>query len=230
MQTKPIDVKIYCIPGLGLNAQIFNKLHLDGCDVSFIEWIEPNRGESISNYAERISQELRGLNSEVILIGHSFGGVLAQEISSYIKVKLIILISSIKSPQEIPFSFKLLSTFRLYKLVSRPIILFTFPLWAHINGYVSKKLRLIFKESIKSLSSYYLRWSLKEISNWEGISNIAAPIVQIHGNSDLTFPIKLIFNPSNIIKKGDHLMVCRMASEIKLIIEEEIKALKKEKR
>ncbi|MGL1889097.1 MAG: alpha/beta hydrolase [Reichenbachiella sp.] len=223
MQTKPNGLKLYCIPGLGLNSHIFDKLDLDGYDVNFIEWIEPEIGESICNYAKRISEGLGELNTEIILIGHSFGGVLAQEISNYIEVKLIFLISSIKSPQEIPLSLRLLARFRLHKFVSRSSILLTFPLWAYINGYVSRTLKLIFKKSITALSSKYLQWSLKEISNWEGIRNRSTPIIQIHGNSDLTFPIKMISNPSNIIKKGDHLMVYRRAQEIKSIIEEKIK-------
>lgn len=221
MNTK--EIKIYGIPGLGLNAQIFEHLQFKDCDLKIIEWIEPLKKESLSNYAKRISQQLE--EGEVVLIGHSFGGVLAQEIAQHLRVNHIFLISSIKSPKQLPFSFKLLSMFSLYKLVSRQSILITFPLWAHINGYVSKNLRSIFRDSMKTHSSYYLQWSLKEISNWQGTVQKMPPITQIHGNADLTFPLKKITEPLHVIKGGNHLMVHSLAEEIKTIISAELDIL-----
>jgi pimeloyl-ACP methyl ester carboxylesterase len=216
----PTNIKIYCIPGLGLNASIFEplQLHFDGLQI--IDWLESLRKESLSDYAKRMSANIE-TNENVILIGHSFGGILAQEITKHANVGLVFLISSVKSADEIPFSLKLVSKLGIYRLVTKWSILFSFPFWGAKHGYDNASLKTIFKNSIKSLSTYYQQWSLMQIGAWKGDQS-STDVIQIHGTKDLTFPLKLIKNPSFLIENGDHLMVYKKAEEISEIIKAEL--------
>ena len=102
-------MKIYLMPGLGFDQRIFEKLNLEGYKYSYINWIEPDKNEHIKSYARQLSANIQDSSEKIILIGHSMGGVLCQEIAAIKKVDLIVLISSIKSRSEIPFRFKLVS-------------------------------------------------------------------------------------------------------------------------
>ncbi|NNF22582.1 MAG: alpha/beta hydrolase, partial [Saprospiraceae bacterium] len=102
---------IYFIPGLGFDSRLFSKLDLKGDQLHNIDWIEPESDEPIGEYAKRISRNI--IHEDATLIGHSFGGIISLEIANHIPVKNIFLISSISSPSEIPFSFKLISKLRL---------------------------------------------------------------------------------------------------------------------
>ncbi len=48
-------MKVACIPGLGFDRRIFAKLDFDGHDVEFLDWLEPERGESLIRYVERMA-------------------------------------------------------------------------------------------------------------------------------------------------------------------------------
>jgi pimeloyl-ACP methyl ester carboxylesterase len=220
MNSVPSNIKIYCIPGLGLNTSIFDPLHFHLNNHQIIDWLEPTQNESLSDYAKRMSVKI-DTNENVILIGHSFGGILAQEITKHVKVELVFLISSVQSADEIPFSLKLVSKLGIYRLVTRWNILFSSSFWGAKHGYNTATLKTIFKNSIKSLSTYYQQWSLMQIGAWKGDQS-STDVIQIHGTKDLTFPLKLIKNPSFLIENGDHLMVYKKAEEISTIIKAEL--------
>ncbi|PIB34806.1 hypothetical protein BFP72_05000 [Reichenbachiella sp. 5M10] len=219
-----MNTKIYCIPGLGLDAQIFDNLNLGCRPLLFIHWIEPLQEESIQAYAKRLSSILHKEDSDIILIGHSFGGILAQEISCLHNIKLIILISSVKKPKEIPMYMRIISKLKLYKLITKNNLLYSFPLWSASQGYSSSSLKSIFKNSIAKISTSYIQWSFHEIANWKGVENESTPIVQIHGDKDLTFPLQSESPPHKLIHSGDHLMVYKRGKEISDFIQTTLNA------
>jgi len=71
----------------------------------------------------------------ITLIGHSFGGIIAQEISQLKEVEQIILISSCKSRKENSLSLKSLSPLKIHKIIKKSLILKTFPYWSRSYGY-----------------------------------------------------------------------------------------------
>ncbi|WP_260129909.1 hypothetical protein [Elizabethkingia anophelis] len=73
--------KVYIFSGLGVDERVFDQINFEGLDVEFIDWIKPLKKESLSEYAKRISSELTADNPT--LIGLSFGGILAVEISKF---------------------------------------------------------------------------------------------------------------------------------------------------
>ena len=78
--------KIYIFSGLGVDQRVFDKIDFGNLDVEFIDWIEPLKNESLSDYAKRISQSLT--DSNPTLIGLSFGGMIAVEISKILQTKV----------------------------------------------------------------------------------------------------------------------------------------------
>ncbi len=211
------NIKIYMLPGLGFDERIFSNLTLNCNNINYLKWLEPNNNETLANYVKRISKQITIKEKDLILIGHSFGGIVVQEISKLLKVKKIILLSSIKSEYELPLKILLMKYIPFYNLISKEIILKSFPLWARLFGYNSEKGRRLFVEMLSNSSNNYLRWSLKKISGWKQTNKKLPEIIQIHGTRDKTFPIKLIKKPI-VIEDGSHFMVYSKADEISKII------------
>ncbi len=211
------NIQIYMLPGLGFDERIFSNLTLNCNNINYLKWLEPNNNETLADYVKRISKQITIKEKDLILIGHSFGGIVVQEISKLLKVKKIILLSSIKSEYELPLKILLMKYIPFYNLISKEIILKSFPLWARFFGYNSEKGRRLFVEMLSNSSNNYLRWSLKKISGWKQTNKKLPEIIQIHGTRDKTFPIKLIKKPI-VIEDGSHFMVYSKADEISKII------------
>lgn len=208
---------IYFIPGLAFDETVAEPLVDEGLSINTINWIEPIPDESIQSYAVRMAN-LLPKDTEITLMGHSFGGVLVQEISRLIKVKQLILISTCKSKAESSLTLKLLAPLRLNTVITKDLILKSFPLWANSYGYALEDEKQVFINMIERNTDTYLSWALRTISQWESDYTIEVPMIHIHGNKDRTFPISNIKNVDYVIDGGNHFMVYSKAREIAAIL------------
>src|SRR5580658_630308 len=106
--------KIYLIGGLGVDKPVFEYIHFKNYEKKIINWIEPEKDESLESYCKRLLPQIDSENP--VLAGVSFGGIVAQKISELIKVKQVFLISSVRSWHEIPWYFRMLGTIKLNKI------------------------------------------------------------------------------------------------------------------
>ena len=97
---------IYCIPGLGADEKCFQYLDLSFVQPVFINWIQPFKNETLHDYAMRIKQQFIHDENPVIF-GLSLGGMIAVEIAKAIPSAKVIIISSAKTKNEIPFYWKI---------------------------------------------------------------------------------------------------------------------------
>src|SRR5882724_23441 len=95
-----MDEVIYCISGLGADEKIFANLQLQGYELRHIPWLTPHKNEKINAYARRMAASIQ--HESPLLIGVSFGGMVAIEIARHMPVRKLILISTIKSTGEMP--------------------------------------------------------------------------------------------------------------------------------
>lgn len=71
--------KIYIFSGLGVDKRVFDNIDFGTKSPEFIDWISPLKNESLAEYSKRISENMK--SEKPILIGPSFGGIVATEIS-----------------------------------------------------------------------------------------------------------------------------------------------------
>lgn len=220
-------MNIYMIPGLGFDEQIFSRIKLSRASSITLNWLEPLRNESIESYARRMSESISDDEQNVILVGHSFGGVICQEIAQQRKVAKVILISSIVARTENPWKFKIIRPLFLHKVISKKFILSTFRFWDKKHGFETPEEKALFREMVSRHSNRYLSWSLKELSRWTNThQENLTEIVRLHGTKDRTFPIRLAKNIDYKIENGSHVMVYKKGEMISKTLEKEVEIFK----
>ncbi len=210
---------IYIISGFGADERVFSKLGFGDNDVHFISWEIPEKNETLASYAERLRQKIVFPNP--ILIGLSFGGMMAIEIAKLIPVEKIILISSIRDRYELPFFMKLTAALHLTKIIPlRP-----YKILERIENYnlgvESKEQKQLLREYRKNINQQYTDFALNEVVNWK---NEWSPqnVVHIHGTKDHIFPIKYIKKPEYTIRGAGHLLTMNNADEVNRILKKEL--------
>ena len=108
-------MKIYAISGLGADARVFNYLSLD-IEIIPLEWITPISDESIEHYAERLSDKINK-EEPFYLLGVSFGGIVATEISKITRPIATILISSAEVKAELRWIYGLIGKLNIIPLL-----------------------------------------------------------------------------------------------------------------
>jgi pimeloyl-ACP methyl ester carboxylesterase len=216
--------KIYCIPGFGADDKIFNNLRIDNAALVFINWLKPLPREPYKDYVLRMAEKIQEDNP--VIIGVSFGGMVALEIAKIRPVKQVILVSSIKNTDELPRKWKLIGKLRLNHIFPIKRIQANERFFAMAN----KRLGAFTKEEQEFANNYrriidkdYMIWALNQILNWRN-ADFPANVVHIHGDADLIFPIKPL-KPTHIIKGGTHMMIVNRAAEISAIINEVLKGV-----
>ena len=91
---------LYLIPGTGADHRFFSRLQLD-VNTQVIEWTDWGNAQTIREYAEVLSLQIN-TEEPFGILGVSFGGMLAVEMSKFLNPEKLILVSSAKSYKELP--------------------------------------------------------------------------------------------------------------------------------
>ncbi len=214
-------MKVYCISGLGANCGVYEHISLpNSYEKIYLEWKPPFKNENLREYAQRMSENINP-KEDFILMGLSFGGIIAQEISQFLKPKKLILISTVKHQKEIPLFFKISKYTKAHQIVPMRFITSDGMMsYAFFRKLYSNKLPKL-KEIFTYRDPQYLRWSFSQIVNWQPKTLENLPVIHIHGNKDPLFPIKKIDNPI-AVNGGNHLMIILKSGQISEIIQKHL--------
>jgi pimeloyl-ACP methyl ester carboxylesterase len=203
--------KLYLLPGLGADYRIYQNIDLKGCDVVNVEWLEPEKQDTLSTYAQKLIDKYH-IKPHSILIGNSLGGMLSIEIAKKIEIDKVILISSIKTINEAPLSFRLYKHIPLYHIVLTKLMGAVRLIIRLAFGKMSKIEEDLFVSMLKKTSPVFIQWAKKAILNWDN-QTIPPNVYHIHGDHDNVLPHKRIKDVT-IIKGGTHIMIFDRAKEI----------------
>ena len=202
---------IYCISGLGADEQVFNKLQIEKYDLIFLPWIKPlNKKESIASYAKRLGELI--IEPSPILLGLSFGGMIAIEMAKQFPVDKIILISSVKTRNELPLWMRTTGKLNLHKFLPLKSNKLTERFDDAQLGISSQEEKNMVNRYRQNADREHSDWAIDQILNWQNDS-VQTTVFHIHGENDRVFPIKRI-KPTHLIKQATHIMIINRASEI----------------
>lgn len=198
-------IPVYLMPGMAAKPTIFSHIRLpeDQFEIFWLEWMMPEEDERLEHYAKRMIQKIKHDNP--VLLGVSFGGILVQEMSKYMKVRKLIVVSSVKSRHELPKRMKVAKFIRVYKYIPTQLLsnLDVLKKYA-FNQTVSKRIDL-YKTYLAVNDKRYLDWAIKEMLLWDQ-DEPNSDAIYIHGDKDAIFTQSLD-GECTIVKGGTHIMI-----------------------
>jgi pimeloyl-ACP methyl ester carboxylesterase len=212
-------MNVYFIPGLGADKKIFRNLKVpEELQTVYLDWISPLKNESLEDYAYRLAENI-DTSKPFIIIGLSFGGMLAAEIVKKYPTGKMIIISSAPSSKMLPNYFRFAGKVGLHKLM--PVsLLKSAALMKRLFTAETREQKAYLKRMIREVDASFIKWGIDAIVHWKGGID-SQQFVHIHGSGDELLPIRYC-KPTHIIRGGGHLMVLTRSDEINKILSEHL--------
>jgi len=204
--------ELFLLSGLGADKRVFDFLDLSDYSIHHVDWIMPLPKESMAEYATRLLPQIT--SHKPVLIGVSFGGMIALEIAKLISVEKVILISSAQSPNAIPSYFKLIPKLRLEKWMRPASLKKPNEIFFWLFGVTSKDHKTLLASIMKDTDEVFLTWAIDAVARW-GDSTSSNHVIQIHGTKDRILNVQ---NADYLVNGGGHLMVVTQAREVSDIL------------
>jgi hypothetical protein len=148
---------------------------------------------------------LKVTHNKPVLLGVSFGGILVQEMSRFLDLRKLILVSTVKTKHEIPKRLQLIGKTKAYKILPTQLLGNVKLLAKYAFGETLTKRAELYEKYLSVSNKTYLDWAIKEMVCWK--QEIELPnCVHIHGEEDAVFPVTNISNYTSI-PKGTHVMI-----------------------
>lgn len=208
--------KVYFIPGIGADKRSFGFLDLSFCDPHFVDWLPPNREETLASYAERLFGSI--VDEMAIIVGVSFGGMLATEIAKRHPNTTVIIISSCKTYLEIPGYLRFWRHVPVYNFHSKKLQNFGGQFVLGILGAKGAQQQKVQQEILKSSDPLFIRWAVHAILTWRN-ATIPQNVIHIHGTSDKLLPYRFV-KADYTISKGQHIMIMDNAEELSALLKD----------
>ncbi|WP_276499240.1 alpha/beta hydrolase [Pontibacter litorisediminis] len=206
----------YFISGLGADWRMFQSLRLpEYIPQQYVEWVAPKHiDEPLHAYVHRLLEQIT--DPDPILIGLSYGGLVAIELSKILRPRKTILISSLATRHALPALYRAIGKTDLHRWMPLKLMQSVHPIAPLFFGAHTKQEKQLLKEAILEIDEKVLRWSLGQLLAWPQ-QEVLPGLVQIHGTHDLILPLH--DRPDVIkVKRGEHLMVLHQADEISGIL------------
>jgi len=177
-----------------------------------LPWLTPVANEPIEDYAGRMRTGIQG--DRPVLLGVSFGGMMAIEIAKHLPGARVIIISSIRDRYQLPLWIRMGG--RIYPRWLNPQMKHPRRWMAFAEDYFigveSAEDRRLVTEFQNKVDREFLYWSIHAIARWR---NEWTPnsFYHIHGGKDRMFPLRKVA-PMEIVPDGNHLMVFNRAEAI----------------
>ena len=204
------DRTLVMLPGMAADARLFEPQHRVFPGMIVPPWIDPEPREPLASYARRMASELKP-SSPILIGGVSFGGIVALEMAGYLGLRECALISSIRSPGELPWRLRVLRPLASIG----PDRLGTMAGWsAHWLAPVMSRATARRLGRLAVPQSAFLRWACWAVLRWQPSPEARRVRVrQIHGSADRTFPLRYT-HADQIILGGGHLLTLTHANQI----------------
>ena len=207
-------MKVYFIAGLGANKRAFEYLDLSWCEPVFIDWIPPQKNETLVSYASRLRKLIN--EEHPVIVGVSFGGMLTTEICKADRNVKGIIISSNKTHLEFPRYLRMWRHLPVYKWVPPGLIKFGGKFTKPILGPQGKLQKETFKKIVQETDPAFTAWAIDAILHWQN-TELPANLIHIHGTGDRLLPFRYV-KCDHTIKGGKHIMIMDKAEEVSALL------------
>ncbi len=213
-------MNLYFISGLGADKRIFQNLVLpEVFKIYYIEWEAVSENESMESYCRRLSTQINQQEPYTIL-GLSFGGVIAVELSKFLSPVQTVLISSFCFKKEVPWFYILLGKSRIYKILPPRMLLRPNNIAFRLFGAYKPEIKSLLKNIFEDTDPAFFEWAVRQLFSWDNHWK-PSNLIRIHGTADKILPYKEIMQAIPV-KDGEHLMVYNKSAIVSQILTEKL--------
>jgi pimeloyl-ACP methyl ester carboxylesterase len=198
-----MSVPLILLPGLAASREVFEPQRRRFPNLIIPEWPKPDRGETLSQFAKRFAASLAPVGT-CVLGGLSFGGMLVQEMARFLQPQGLILIATIRGPDELPLYAKAGRSLRGL-IPWLPVGCLQQLTWVMECPGVRSVLpfRRILARQFRQADQDRFRWSLDQIVRWPAAPVVTCPTWHIHGDRDPVLPASRT-SPDRLVPGGGH--------------------------
>lgn len=211
---RPQQKTVYLFSGIGADASPFSNLELPGYNKVYISWIPPLPNESLAHYAGRLKDQITA--KDPYIIGLSFGGMVAVEVSKQMDIQKMVLVSSARTKDDLSKMQAFFMRLGLYRVVPGSFLKHTNFLTYSYFGTHTPTDKKALTHLLKGTDIKLFRWALKSIAHWDN-TEMPKRTIEIHGTADRVIACRLS-QPDYKIKGGGHLMIYNKADTISKLI------------
>jgi len=216
-------MNLYLISGLGADKRIFQNLVIpEVFKIYYIEWMAVSENESMETYCRRLSSQINQ-QEPFSLVGLSFGGVIAIELSKFLSPVQTVLISSYCFKKEVPWFYTLLGESGIYKILSPRMLLRPNNIAFRLFGAYKPEIKNLLKNIFEDTDPDFFEWAIRQMFSWD--NHWEPPnLIRIHGTADKILPYKKIMKAIPV-KDGEHLMVYSKSAIVSRILTEHLQII-----
>lgn len=218
MSVSPPAHRLYLLPGLGSDSRAFQwfQAELDtSLEVIALEHTTPIPGELMPDLARRVLTQI-DTTQPFSLLGCSFGGMIAVEISKIAAPEHLILVGSAKGKAEIPLHYKLFRKVPAYRLLQHNFLVWGTELVRPMFEPAGKSFYSLNSAMMREADPGLLPGAIHCIVQWDN-QTIPTNLTHLHGTRDKVLPYRRIGDKITI-KGGPHMMIMTHANEIASIV------------
>ncbi|NNC83164.1 MAG: alpha/beta hydrolase [Flavobacteriales bacterium] len=211
-------MKIYGISGLGANERVFDQVNtfLDE-PITYVPWITPKPKESLASYAQRLAGGL-DTDEPFALVGLSFGGMLACEMSKHIDPETIIIISSAACRSELPSYFRRIGSLNLVPYIPAQLMQLPLPLLDAVMNLKRQESKDLIHEIAHQTDRAFVKWAVQAILTWDN-EDVPSNLKRIHGKADRVLPLKV---DADDLLDGGHMVIIDEPEKVARLIQKEL--------
>lgn len=201
-------INAYLIPGMGTDYREFHRLDFSETNYipHFIQLVDYDTCKGLDGYAHLLATQI-DTTQPFVIIGVSMGGMLAVEMTQFLHPEGVILISSAKGKQEIPFRYKLGRVFPVYRLITDKMLAKMANRPKTFESIDRPEDREVYKNMLLATGADFFVWQMNAIVHWKfDMEELKTPVYHIHGAKDNVLPLRKVA-ADVVVENGDHKMV-----------------------
>ena len=204
-------MKVVFIPGLGVDARLFDPQRALSIPFTVPPWPTPKPTDSIEDYAERFAGDIGPCD---VIGGISFGGMLSQVMADRLGAKVVIGIATARNGRQVPgrIRFAEAITDAMGATGSRFSLL----------GAIPERFRTTVIELIRTARIDVVREGSRMIALWKG-AKPSCPVRLIHGDRDVLIRGSVV-KPDRLVRGAGHLINLTHPKAVNQFILENVEA------
>lgn len=213
-------MNLYLLSGLGADERVFARLQFPShWKISHLQWFDPSPNEKIDQYAARMAAHIDG-SEPFVLMGLSFGGIIAVEIARIVNPQKLVLLSSVATAAELPPFLRAHKLANIARILPTNMLNKVYPGMHRYTGLTDPIDLQLFDDQVHAASPVFVKWAIVAILKWRQTERHPS-LLHIHGANDKVFPLAYT-RPHKVLANAGHFMVLTHAEELSKILVEEL--------